>query len=559
MFIAILMGLLASFCVSMPAILRSTFPNVSWSLPVFVLGIAAVSVIIQRFFIDRRPGERTYDGLADIFIHVHGPGKADSSLRWIMRGAISFLFTLFGGIVGPEGVAIETCHGVALRFRSRSSRWFEQRRRTDASVAISAGIAASFGSPFAAVLLPLELGLGGRTISTAIAALTAFIGIKFLPLSPAKFDIAGVLYGFRFSSYTEWLTILGIAILAGLVCVLLIRFFRYTQESLLDLFQTQTWMRVMAGGVLLFLVIYTNKDAHLPVWTLLEQVLWSKRAVSEVSFLFISQLLSLALVVSAFGTIGIFWPLFALGGAFGYLVDFSIFQSIPGFSAVAGIAGSVAFLGAILGAPLSAAVLAFELTQNIHILLPCLLAGFVARQIRFYVTPETLIEKDLEARGITLINGRQSAVLESIQAKDAMVTDFETVHEREQVAELFSRLLKFRYPFIPVVNGEGHYVGLLTADMIQEGWELQGQNSANSPLSTLLEAKDLLYRAKFKAPVVKLTDRLTGTSGLFEEIPCLPVLGEDNKVLGLLFVYNVRLAYDREVAQQSLSFQSKIN
>ncbi|OFZ73976.1 MAG: hypothetical protein A3K03_06945 [Bdellovibrionales bacterium RIFOXYD1_FULL_44_7] len=110
-----------------------------------------------------------------------------------------------------------------------------------------------------------------------------------------------------------------------------------------------------------------------------------------------------------------------------------------------------------------------------------------------------------------------------------------------------------------MTNAADKYVGLLTADMIQEGWQLQDPLASNSPLSKLLEAKDLLYRLGFKVPTIKISDHISITSRYFELIPCVPVLSDDNKVMGLLFAHNVRLAYDREVAKRALAFRASAN
>jgi hypothetical protein len=91
--------------------------------------------------------------------------------------------------------------------------------------------------------------------------------------------------------------------------------------------------------------------------------------------------------------------------------------------------------------------------------------------------------------------------------------------------------------------------------MIQEAWRTQDPRTSNSPLNNLLGAKDLLYRSGFKTKTLKANDRLSSTTGIFEEVPCVPVLTDDGRVQGLLFVHNVRLAYDREVGRRSLTFQ----
>lgn len=220
-------------------------------------------------------------------------------------------------------------------------------------------------------------------------------------------------------------------------------------------------------------------------------------------------------------------------------------------AAVMGLAGGAAFWGALLAAPLSGGVLALELAQNVNVLIPCLIAGLVAQAVRRAVGVRPLIQSDLEARGQGLVHGRSAGVLSAIAVREAMVVDHEIVHEQEPVSEIYPRLLKSRYPFLPVVNSQNLYTGLLTVDLVQDAWRSQSDHS-NAPLSKLLEAKDLLYRGGVKTPTVKVSDRLSSAAGNFDTVPCVPVLSDEGRVMGLLFIHNVRLAYDREMARRAL-------
>lgn len=555
---AVLVGLLSAIIVAVPALLHFLDPSgyrfLSWYSPGFLIGIALVAILLQRLVVDRYPGPKSYNGLADIFIHIHAPSTPDSPLRWVVRGLISFLLVLFGGNIGSEGAAVEWTHAFAMKSRSRLSRWFEQRRRTDAATTLSAAIAASFGAPFAGVLLPVELGVGGRTISSAVSAITAFLAMRyfasFLPLR--GFDLGGALYGFGFMDWKEWIGIIVIGIGAGVFGALLIRFIRYSEESLLDLFKDRNWMRILFGGILLFVVATLYRGGYAPSWSLLEQLLWLRRPPSDASILFFSKALLLTLILSSFGSIGVFWPVFALGGFLGFGINHWILQDVAGFSAAAGLAGGAAFWGAVLGAPVAGALLSFELTQNLQILLPCFIASIIAKEVAQRISSVALVDRDLEARGLTLVQGRSAKILDSLLISDAMVTDFETVQEHESVSELRSTLLRSRYPFLPVVKGQGVYAGLLTIDMVQEAWRTEKSVVSNSPLANLLEVKDLLYRSGFKTETVKVGDRLSTATDLLNDYPCIPVLGEGGKIQGMLFVHNVRLAYDREVARRSL-------
>jgi len=558
------LGLISAAVVVAPRLLQTQAPLLNWHAPVLILGVTSFAVAIQRFVLDRRTGSRAYDGLADLFIHIHTPSQLDSPGRWGLRGVISWLLNLFGGSVGPEGAAVELSHALALRTRARSSKWFEQRRRTDASSALSAGIAAAFGAPFAGFLLPIELGIGGRALSSVISAIVAFLGARLMigAFGLSVVDLGSALHGFKFTQGREIAALIAISLSAAVVGAFSIKVIRYCQDSLLDLFQTRAWMRILAGGVLLFLVAMIHPAGHLNPVSLVEQTIWAQKSLSSVGLLFCVELLSLGLVLAAFGSVGLFWPLFAIGSFLGAIVTQLTWMGasvmpIGGFVAISGLMGAASLWGAVLGAPLTGAVVVYEMTQSLPAFLACLIGAWVARDLRQLMHRGSLIDRDLESRGLALIEGRSAAVLDAVSVKDAMVADHEIVHEQEPVSELYSRLLKSRYPFLPVVSTQGMFRGLLTADMVQEGWQSQAAVTSNSPLAKLLEAKDLLYRSGFRTPTVKANDKLSAAARLFEDLPCIPVLGDDSRVLGLLFAYNVRLAYDREVARRSLSFETR--
>lgn len=535
-----------------------------WFSPIAVLGVSATAMILQRFYIEHKPGSSSYDGVSDLMVHVHSPSGVDSASKWGARAFVSVLLSTFGGKVGPEGGAVEAAQAVAMAARPRSARWFEQRRRTDAACALSAGISAAFQAPFGAILVPIELGIGGRTVNSVVGALTAFLGVRALnsvlsgdQLIVRGVDLSGAVFGVPLGGLVIELqkgaAALAIAVVVGLLGALAIRFIRYSQDSLSDLLRTQAWMRTLMGGLLLFLVVWIYKSGHLPAPQLFEEAVLGRRSLPELGLLGVTGLLAMSLVLAAFGSIGIFWPIFALGSYAGFAMSDTLFAAIPGFTAIGAIAGAVALWGAMLGTPLAGALVAYEVSGEVGVLVPCLIAGLAAREIRSRLKVRALMFEDLLGRGIALIDGRSSAVLDSILVKDAMVADHETVQEQESVSEIHARLLKSRYPFLPVISQNGSYVGLLTIDMVQEAWRQQGPSSANMPLTKLLEAKDLLYRTGFKTPSVKPNDRLSVTAGMFNEIPCVPVVGDDKKVQGLLFVYHVRLAYDREVTRQAVT------
>lgn len=509
----------------------------------------------------RGPGQEPYEGVADLLVHVHAPTSADGPLAWFLRGTVSFFLSFFGGHAGPEGAAGEWTHAMALRFRSRSSRWFEQRRRTDAASSLAACVASAFGAPFAGVLLPMELGLGGRAISITLSAVIALFLVKGLGpiLQIPPLDLSGALYGFHFASPSQWLLTVVLGAGVGIVGGLVVRLIRFNQREFAHFLGQRLWLRMALGGVLLALLAMAYRLGHQPPEEVFESVLWSRRLPLEVLVLGLTSILSLTWAVASFGTMGVFWPVFSLGACLAYAAQLAWTREVTGFSAAAGLLGGAAAWGALLGAPLSGAVLAFEMSGSLGVLSTSVVSALVAREVcrRVMRTP-SLVDASLQARGLELVEGRSAAVLEGVLVRDAMVSDHETVHENEAVSSLHQRLLRSKYPFLPVVTAQGSFRGLLTSDMIQDAWREAGHSpesgASNSPLSHLLEAKDILYRARMKVATVREGDRLSKLGNAFEDVPCVPVVDNETRVVGLLFVYNVRLAYEREVVRRSLAF-----
>lgn len=402
--------------------------------------------------------------------------------------------------------------------------------------------------------------MGGRMLSSALSSVFAFLGVNlFKSLFPIQtLDLSGGLNGFTWLNLNEWLGICMIAVAAALIGMLLVRFFRYCQSGFLDLFRSRGWPRMIFGGLILLVVVTFYRGAFLDSSSLLEQVLAARRVPLESAFAFFARTLSLAIVLASFGTLGIFWPIFTLGGLLGYSIYEVGFHSISSFGAAACFIGAAALWSSVLGTPLAATVLVYEVTQNALLLPPCLVAAFLARECVRLAPGQWsrgLVDFSMELRGLPLSGGRSVRVLEKIEVKDAMVTDFESVLVNEPVSELRPKLLRSRYPYLPVVNSDGNYQGLLSFDMVREAWDKnQTVISAPSALSKLLEVKDLLYRAGITHPTVRQGQNLAEVNQLMDRFPCVTVIDTQGRVSGLLLVQNVRQAYDREVIRRSLDW-----
>lgn len=533
---AVIIGLLSACIASIPGLIQE---RVELERPLFLLALGVLAAAVQAAYFRKFPVRtRAYDGMADLFIFIHSRLPEDTWLRWFYRSATSLLLHLFGGGVGVEGVAAEASQSFTLSVRSPSELWNENRRRTDIAAILAGAISAVFQAPFAAVVLSLEVGAGGRTQAAILSAVSAYAGTLFIS-NRLDLEMEWVPY-FQSAPLGQfnWFAILAVGVLGGILAFLLIRGLRWFQEGVVGLFRNNIWARPILGGGLLAAVLGLHPAAQGSPMVSLTSLMMNVRTMDAQSAFFLAKVLMLATVVACFGTIGIFWPLFIIGASFGLML----------LSGVVGVfVGAAALWAGVLGAPMAAGILAFEMTRSWKLMVAALVAGFVADAIRRYCKQSPLVHRDLEARGLALLDGRSASVLSSISVRDAMVADHETVFEDDLVKELTEKFLNSRHPFLPVINRKGDYVGLLTLDLIQDG--LSGARGRD----TFFEVKDLLYKSKTKLRTVKDTDTLSQTGGIFGDHSCVAVLNSEGKVVGLLFSYSVRAAYDREVARRSLA------
>ncbi len=533
---AIIIGLICACFASVPGLIQS---RVELERPLFLLALGILATLVQAVYFRKFPARtRAYDGMADLFIFIHSRLPEDTWLRWFYRSASSLFLYLFGGGIGIEGAAAEAAQSFTLSLRSPSELWNESRRRTDVAAILAGAIAAVFQAPFAAVVMSLEIGAGGRTQSAILASVSAYAGTLFIS---KRLDLEMEWLPYFQSSPQgnfNWFLILAVGALGGVLAFLLIRGLRWFQESVVGLFRNLIWARSILGGLLLGAVLYFHAPVQGAPMVSLTSLMMTARTIDAQAAFFLAKILMLAVAVGCFGTIGIFWPLFVIGASFGLMI----------LSGVVGIfVGAASLWAGVLGAPIAAGILAYEMTGSWKLMVACLTAGFVADAVRRFFKQTALVHRDLEARGLSLLDGRSASVLAAIYVRDAMVVDHETVFEDDLVKELTEKFLNSKHPFLPVVNRKGAYVGLLTLDLIQDGI------STARGSDTFFEVKDLLYRSKTKLRTVRDLDTLSMTSGVFGDHSCVAVLNSEDRVVGLLFSYSVRAAYDREVARRALA------
>jgi CIC family chloride channel protein len=273
-----------------------------------------------------------------------------------------------------------------------------------------------------------------------------------------------------------------------------------------------------------------------------EQSLSGLLPVRVLLVLCVVKLLATAFSYASGGAGGIFAPsLFIgamLGGAFGAL-DHAVFEhgvEVMGAFALVGMGAT--FCGTIR-APMTSVLIIVELTSGYGLILPLMIANMSAYALSRYLRPTPIYEALLEQDGIQLRDRSRLEVLEQLKLRELTVecADRACVKAGGPASDLLAMPLPVGQHVFPVLDSSETIVGLVSSDDL-------AILEAEPSLSRLITASDIMR----PAASVRVDDTLFTALELMraEQLPELPVLDDDGKLLGFIDETTIAGAYLRE-------------
>ncbi|MEB0286974.1 MULTISPECIES: chloride channel protein [unclassified Cryobacterium] len=412
------------------------------------------------------------------------PGKVA-----IVKSLASAITIGSGGSVGREGpiVQIGSALGSTL---GRAVRLPESQLRTLVACGAAGAIAATFNAPIAGIFFALELLLrdfAARSFGVVVlASVTAsIVGRSILGdhpfLSLPTFTIVNP------SEFTLF-AVLGLA--AGLTGVGFTKVL-YAVEDLCDWAWRgkPEWLRPVAGGLVLGLVLFALPQMYGVGYPVLEKGVQGGYALGFVALLLVGKVVATSLTIGIGGSGGVFAPsLFIgamLGAAFGDVAGmvFPVFAGQTGTFALVGM-GAV-FAGATR-APITAAIILFELTGEYSIILPLLLAIVIATGVSRLLSRDTIYTLKLRRRGVSVDGGPGGILLHSTLVREVMTDAPDAVSSRLTPAAGARILIDSGKRALPVLHSDGTFIGIVTVAAISDSLGNDDDSSAIT-LSALIE------------------------------------------------------------------------
>jgi H+/Cl- antiporter ClcA len=452
-----------------------------------------------------------------------------------------------GGPFGAEGPVIIT--GGAVGSVLGQLLPMTGSERTVLMVAgASAGMAATFNCPMSATLLAVEILLfewkPRSLVPVAIACVTAG-AVRRLLLGPDSLlqmvPTGAPIY------HSAMLGALVLGIIAAFVAAGLSKSVHFFEEMFEHLPIHWMWWPAI-GGLVVGLCGYIFPESLGVGYSVIQQLISGDSAWKLLAGILIIKSLSWAFSLGSNTAGGILAPLLMIGGALGAALG----HLMPIMSTGAWVlVGMCAVLSAAIGAPLTSAMLALELTHNGGLMLPVLLSCVAAYAVSVLVMPRSMLTENLSRRGLHLSREFGADPLEGILVSQAMHTSVFALPEdatRKDAADWLRKMdergseaWSHWQRIFPLVDSEGRMTGTLTrAQMISA--------ARKEDLSTPL-AVDANRDPKTVSPVTTL--RVCAMSMAESKLTSYPVVSADGKLLGVMTISDLLKGRSQEAHRES--------
>jgi H+/Cl- antiporter ClcA/CBS domain-containing protein len=375
-----------------------------------------------------------------------------------------------GGPFGAEGPIIMTGGAVGSLF-AQALRLTADERKTLLVSGAAAGMAATFNSPLAALLLSVELLLfewRPRSLVPVAAAVSVGTIVRYPLLGHGRlFPTHGALH--------LTTAVYPLALLAGLIAGLLAVIATALVYAAEDVFHRLPvhWMWWPAlGGAIIGLGGLIEPHALGVGYDVIGQELNGTITLRLVVGLLVVKTLIWSLSLGSGTSGGVLAPMFMIGGALGAL-EAHVFPTVgPGFWALLSLAG---VLGGVMRSPFTGIVFAIELTHRFDAMLPLIIGASGAYALSVLCLRRSVLTEKIARRGYHLTREYDVDPLEALFIDDVMQDDpllFDAQATAGACLALISStdpatLSARRQLLYPVVGGEGEVVGVATRTQLE--------------------------------------------------------------------------------------------
>ena len=388
-----------------------------------------------------------------------------------------------GGPFGAEGPIIQTGGAFGSLVGQIVSTTAAERKVLLACGA-GAGMAATFNTPIAGVIIAIELLLfefRSRSFIPLVIACTLATGVRAIFLGQrSMFSMGNVdfspLHGLPFY------VLLGV--ICGFAAIGFTKLLYWVEDQFDRLPIDDLWHPAIGAlglGVIGFFVPRVLGVGYDTISDILNNNLALKLLILIAVFKALALVISLGSGTSG----GLLAPMFmssaALGGVFAMVMNM-IFPGAhlsPGAFALVAMA---AVFGAASRATFALIVFAFEITRDYNAILPLMLGCVIADMIALRYLKSSIMTEKLTRRGLSVPDYYEAGVLNIVRVGEVMRTDIQPISPEITVGELTERMSRRQPGFnitegLPIADADGKLAGIVTQGDLLRALEKDPQGS----------------------------------------------------------------------------------
>ncbi|QMU74218.1 chloride channel protein [Streptacidiphilus sp. P02-A3a] len=367
-----------------------------------------------------------------------------------------------GGPFGAEGPIIMT-GGAIGSMLAQALRLSADERKTLLVSGAAAGMAATFDSPLAAVLLAVELLLfewrprSFVPVAASVAVATVCRGFLLGTAPVFPVDASGL----HLTAPDDALAVI-CGLTGGALAVGATWLVYRAEDTFAKLpFHWMWWPAI--GGVVIGTGGLIEPRALGVGYDVIDQLLTGRATLSLIIGILVVKTLIWSLSLGSGTSGGVLAPVFMIGGALGAWEGMLFPQVIPGFWAMCGLA---AVVGGVMRSPLTGVVFTLELTHAWGALLPLLISSTAAYALSALILKRSVLTEKIARRGLHLTREYSTDPLEAFFAHEVMHRCPPALDGRTRVdqrlTDRLAALADGTPRLIPVTTADGAVSGVTT-------------------------------------------------------------------------------------------------
>jgi len=408
-------------------------------------------------------------------------GESKLSLKVALLKPLSSAVSIgSGGPFGAEGPIIMTGGAIGSLF-AQLFRLSAAERKTLLVAGATAGMTGIFGTPFASIMLAVELLLfewKPRSFVPVVTAVLVSLAWRSLLMG------SGPLFPFAAPTPAgiEPVAIAaGLGLATGLLAAILSFLLYRIEDGFHALPIHWMWWPAM-GAVVVGIGALFDIRVLGAGYGVIQQLLDGSLVVKAVLVLLVVKAIVWLVALGSGTSGGILAPLLILGGCAGFLIG-QYLPGDPGFWAMIGMAG---IMSGVMRAPMTGALFAAELTNHLSALPETIAAGAAAYAISVLIMKRSILTEKIARRGRHILREYTVDALELLQAGQVMTRDPATLAGTMSLAQAvdFFRDEALHRSY-PVVDEGGRLLGLVSrTDALR--WQQEGGGRLEAQLADVL-------------------------------------------------------------------------